>query len=181
MRPLRRAAWRPFCASSVFFFGFFFLQRKTKTRRGRSRVRRPRLPSGAGEGQLEGTPPLGAQGQLEGTQGAPPPARVAARAHGMARHCFCGTRETGAAWWPPARLIVRRVRGAPERARGRMFCHGRPRGGRGAAGHREGWPGSRVRRSSGRGYAGLQVEGTPASSRVGWPARGYAALQLEGG
>jgi hypothetical protein len=27
-----------------------------------------------------------------------------------ARNYFCGTRETGAAWWPSARLIVRRVR-----------------------------------------------------------------------
>ena len=28
----------------------------------------------------------------------------------IARNYFCGTRETGAAWWPSAQLIVRRVR-----------------------------------------------------------------------
>ena len=32
------------------------------------------------------------------------------RARKCARNCFCGSREAGAAWWPSARLIVRRVR-----------------------------------------------------------------------
>ena len=64
------------------------------------------LSSSAWSAVAGGQPPsAGKAGGLR--RGSP---TTVSRSRPSARNYFCGTRETGAAWWPSARLIVRRVR-----------------------------------------------------------------------
>ena len=67
---------------------------------------RSALSSSAWSAVAGGQPPsAGKAGGLR--RGSP---TTVSRSRPSARNYFCGTRETGAAWWPSARLIVRRVR-----------------------------------------------------------------------
>jgi hypothetical protein len=166
MRPLRRAAWRPFFFF-LFLVGLFSLQKTT--RQGRSRVRRSSWPCAPlfGRGPLEGTPPA------RGYAGAPPTAVSPRRASSSLRSSRDRRRLGGL----PHDSSCDECAGRQKGLEGGCFCTGgRAAGGGPRATGREGWAGSRVRRP-GRGSAALcagrgsaaQVEGPPPRSRVRRP------------